>query len=184
MKRPGVKINIFIFITSILLMSYTPVTNQDEANAQQYAFKAAFLFNFIEYIDWKNDTESGTFNFAVLGKSPITDQMQIIARDQRAKNKKINVKEYQKLDEIGFCYILFISEAFPIPVEEVVAKFQNKPVLIVTEKREGQVKNGPYINFFVESGKLKFEINLNTVNKAGIKISSQLLQHAIIVDEQ
>jgi hypothetical protein len=161
-------------------MSTIPAVKQENINAKQYAFKAAFLFNFIEYMDWKNNAESGTFNFAVLGNSPITEQMEVIAHDQRAKNKKISVKEYENIDEIGFCYILFVSKTAPGSIEEVVSKFENKPVLIVTEEKEGSVKKGPYINFFIESGKLKFEINLKSVKKAGIKISSQLLQHAII----
>lgn len=178
------KKSIFIFILSILLMSNIPVVPQANVNTQQYAFKAAFLFNFIEYIDWKNDAESGTFNFAVLGDSPITEQMRIVARNQRAKNKKINIAEYENVNEIGLCYILFVSNTSSIPLEDVISKFENKPVLIVTEENEGGVKKGPFINFFIESGKLKFEINLKAINKAGIKISSQLLQHAIIVDEQ
>jgi hypothetical protein len=37
------------------------------------------------------------------------------------------------------------------------------------------------MNFVMMDNKLKFEVNLKAINKAGIGISSFLLQHAIIV---
>ena len=163
-------------------MAHAPSYDQTNVKSQQYAFKAAFLFRFIEYIEWKNSSESPTFNFAVLGKSPITEQMRLIAKEQLVKNKKMNIKEYDNLDQVGFCHILFIPENSPIPIEKIVSKFAEKPVLIVTEEAE-QKENGSHINFFISDNKLKFEINRKAVNKVGIKISSQLLQHAILVDE-
>jgi hypothetical protein len=43
-------------------------------------------------------------------------------------------------------------------------------------------EKGSAINFVILNNKLKFEINRNSIYKAGIKISAQLLKLAIIVD--
>lgn len=155
---------------------------QDQLQAKESAFKAAFLFRFIDYIDWKNNSESSTFNIAVLGNSEVTKQLQIIAEDQKAKNKKMNVKAYATLDDIDFCYILFVPADCPSTIESIVSKYAGKPVLIVSEK-EDYSKRGSHINFTVADNKLKFEINLKKVDRSGIKISSQLLQHAIIIED-
>lgn len=150
---------------------------------EQYAYKAAFLYRFTDYIEWENMDRTLTFNIAVLGKSPITAQMTTLAREERVKNKIMSVKEYENLDNLGLPHIIFISSNSMIPVKSVIAKFSGQPVLIVTEisvRGEGGEKG--YINFFVSDNKLRFEIRLKAVNNAGIKISSQLLQHAIITD--
>ena len=174
---------IFIFFVSGILVAYSPVSIQGDVREQQYAFKAAFIFHFIEYIEWKNNAESPTFNFAVLGKSPITEQMLIISNNQKVKNKKMDVKEYNNLDDVGFCNILFVPQNSSTPIETIVSKFAGKPVLIVTEQLTHE-KNNAHINFFISEKKLKFEINRKAVNKVEIKISSQLLQHATIVDDE
>jgi hypothetical protein len=149
-------------------------------NAQQSAFKAAFLYHFTEYIDWGN-ARMETFNFAVLDKTPVTSQMRIIANEKKIKNKTIAIKEYSTLDAVEQCHILYVSESCAIPIETILAKFSGKPVLIVTE-REGYGKKGAHINFLVSENRLRFEINTKSFSSSGIGVSSQLLQHAVIVE--
>ncbi|MES2395131.1 MAG: YfiR family protein [Bacteroidota bacterium] len=175
------KKNAFVFTLSLLLMSNAPIRFHQDINSQQYVFKAAFLFRFIEYIEWKKNSKSATFNFAVLGHSPITEQMLIIAAEEKINKKKIKVAEYETIDEPDSYNILFVSKNSPVPIEDVVSKFAGKPVLIVAEK-EGYASKGAHINFFISDNKLKFEINQKAASKAGIKISSQLLRHAVIVN--
>lgn len=150
---------------------------------EQYAYKAAFLYRFTDYIEWENMDRTRTFNIAVLGNSPITMQMTTLAGEERVKNKIMRVKEYETLDELGLPHILFVSSGSMVPVKAIIAKYSGKPVLIVTEIAErGEGGEKGYINFFISDNKLKFEIRLKSVNNAGIRISSQLLQHAIITD--
>lgn len=168
----------------ISLFTETGLPELPPGQTEQYAYKAAFLYRFTDYIEWENLDRSQTFDIAVLGKSPITPQMQTLAGSEKAKNKKMNVKEYASMDELGLPHILFISASNMIPMKNIIEKFSGKPVLIVTElgEREDAYEKG-YINFFISGNKLKFEIRLKAVNNAGIKISSQLLQHAIIMEE-
>jgi len=172
---------VFAFILSILLMGNIPIPVDQDISSQQYVYKAAFLFRFIEYIDWEKNSKSATFNFAVLGHSPITEQILIIAEEEKINKKKIKVAEYETIDEPDSYNLLFVSENSTVPIEDVISKFAGKPVLIVAEK-EGYAKKGAHINFFISDNKLKFEINQKAANKAGIKISSQLLRHAVIVN--
>lgn len=171
-----IKRKIIVFVIASLLV----MGSLHSASAQQSAFKAAFLYHFTEYITWEK-TKMETFDFAVLEDSPITSQLAIIARDKKVKNKKITVTQYSSLDDIANCHILFIPAKCSVPLETVISKFSGKPVLIVTEK-DGEGKKGSHINFFIAENKLKFEINQKAADKSKIDISSQLLQHAIIID--
>lgn len=170
-----IKKGITVLIISNILLILIPLAGY----AQSSALKAAFLYHFTEYIDWRN-VKMETFNFAVLEKSPVTEQMKIIANENEIKNKKIKVKEYATLESVEDCHILFIPETCTVSTESILTKFAGKPVLIVTEKT-GSGKKGAHINFLVSENKLRFEINLKAFKSSDIAISSQLLQHAITV---
>ena len=88
--------------------------------------------------------------------------------------------EYKDLNDIGFCNILFISQSYINPIETVISKFRDKNVLIITEQL-GYGEKGAHINFLISNNRLKFEVNLAAVKRSRLKLSSQLLEHAIII---
>ncbi|MFV8368758.1 YfiR family protein [Flavobacterium sp. LB2R40] len=169
------KNHILILGVFFMLMGGNTISAQENTEGKEYALKADFLYRFIDYVYWKNYSKKQTFKIAILEESPITSSLRILS-----KNKKIEVKEYKELKELGFCNILFVPYNCTIPVETILSKLSGKPVLIVTEQN-GYGKKGAHMNFIMVENKLKFEVNLKAINKAGIGISSFLLQHAIIV---
>lgn len=166
---------LFFLSLTVLLLGGNLVTAQENAGGKEYALKAAFLYRFIDYVNWKDYSKNQTFKIAILEESPITASLLAMP-----KTKKIEIKVYGNLEEIGFCNILFVPYNSTIPIETILSKFSVKPVLIVTE-RNGYGKKGAQMNFVIIDNKLKFEVNLKAINKSGIGISSFLLQHAIIV---
>ncbi|WP_367772947.1 YfiR family protein [Flavobacterium sp. WC2421] len=166
---------LFFLSLTVLLLDGNLVTAQENAGGKEYALKAAFLYRFIDYVNWKDYSKNQAFKIAILEGSPITTSLLAVP-----KTKKIEINEYGNLEEIGFCNILFVPYNSTIPIETILSKFSDKPVLIVTE-RNGYGKKGAQMNFVIVDNKLKFEVNLKAINKAGIGISSFLLQHAIIV---
>jgi hypothetical protein len=154
---------------------------QKADEGKQYQVKAAFLYRFVDYVDWKDDSKSQTFNIAVLGKSSITPLLYGIAKNKKAKNKKIEVTEYNDLDKIKPCNVLFVPYNSDAPIESIISKFSGKPTLIVTEDN-GYGKKGAHMNFVIINNKLKFEVNQKAINKSNMNISSFLLQHAILVE--
>ncbi|MDI6048274.1 YfiR family protein [Flavobacterium sp. XS2P24] len=167
--------HLFILSVIIMLMGGNTISAQENSGGKEYALKADFLYRFVDYVYWKNYSKKQTFKIAILEESPITNSLLDISKD-----KKIEVKEYKNLNDLRFCNILFVPYNCTIPIETILAKFSGKPVLIVTEQI-GYGKKGAHMNFVFVENKLKFEVNLKAINKAGIGISSFLLQHAIIV---
>ncbi len=171
---------ISLLLLSIVLLSNTNVVTKSFTDTQEYALKAAFIYRFIEYVEWDQNNNSKTFEIAVLYESPITDKLIEIAKEEKAKNKNMYIKEYKDLNDIGFCNILFVSQSYRYPIETVISKYRDKNVLIITEQI-GYGAKGSHINFLISENKLKFEVNLAAVKRAKLKCSSQLLEHAIII---
>ncbi|UQD55666.1 YfiR family protein [Flavobacterium sp. K5-23] len=169
------KIRIFFFGIFILFIGVNFISAQEKSETKEYELKADFLNRFVDYVYWKDYSKKQTFKIAILEDSPITSSLTALA-----KNKNIEIKEYKNLSDLRFCHILFVPYNTSVSLETILSKYSGKPILIVTE-RNGFGKKGAHMNFVYIDDKLKFEVNLKAINKAGIGVSSFLLQHAIIV---
>src|ERR1051326_5087862 len=94
-------------ILFFLLAGFTPVSEQNASSeAEEYALKAAFLYNFSKYVEWPPSTMDNDFYVGVCGPSPILEPLREIARTKTVKGKKIIIKEYSNPEQIRFCHIL------------------------------------------------------------------------------
>lgn len=146
---------------------------------KETSLKAAFIYNFTKYIDWDTDNADDNFVIGVIGTSPVTEVLMQVAKTNTTKNKKIVIKVFIKPEEIGHCNVLFIPSRIPFSLKSILDKV-GKGVLTISEDTD-YAKQGTAINFIIKEDKLKFEANVNTINAAGLKASSQLLKLAIIV---
>jgi hypothetical protein len=167
---------ILLLISVFTLSGYSP--NQIES---EYPVKAASLYKFLDYIEWPENSNETFFNITVLGNSPITSSLTEIAGSKLAKNKRISIKQNGNINNIGSPQVLFISRNSGYSIEEVISKMAGRPVLIVSEQ-PGSAEKGAHVNFFAAENKLRFEVNVKTANRSGLRISSLLLQHALVVN--
>src|SRR5580700_3921960 len=151
-----------------------------QAQEQESVLKAAFIYNFINYIDWNTGNDSPDFVIGVLGSSSVTKPLVDISQSKTVKNKKIVVRVFKKPEDIANCQILFIPQNLPYSLHAILEKV-DRGVLTVSEE-PGYAGQGTAFNFVVQNEKLKFEANLKAINLAGLKAGSQLLKLAIIVE--
>jgi hypothetical protein len=77
--------------------------------------------------------------------------------------------------------MIFIPADFAGSTSEVISKAKSKGTLIVTDK-PGMAKQGAAINFVSVDNKQKFELNKNNVERSNLKVSSSLVNLAIVVE--
>ena len=68
-------------------------------------------------------------------------------------------------------------------MQSIVSSLRESPVLTVSDAEEF-TKRGGIIQFFVESGKMRFRINARSAKRARLLLSSRLLALADVVDEE
>lgn len=171
---------ILFFIAGIVLFtcaSFKPVEMDDE-----YALKAAFIYRFTDYIEWSNNNDQSKFTIAVLGDSRITIPLLEISSGKKIRGKTMYVKQVASVEDAEDCQVLFVPQDYKGDVENIALKLSGRSVLIITEEKDA-CRKGAHINFYIDDGKLKFEINLKAAIRSGLKMSSDLLQHATLVDE-
>jgi hypothetical protein len=152
-----------------------------QTEVEEYQAKAAFMYNFTKFIEWEDNSlnNASTFNICILGDSPIMNPLNDLAANKKIHNKKINITKYSDAGDIKTCHMLFIPEH--ISPENLKRSLQAPSVqnaLIVSEQK-GDLDLGSAINFLIVNNKIKFEVNLNSLNRNNIKASSQLLKLAL-----
>ncbi|OHE55951.1 MAG: hypothetical protein A2Z47_06915 [Thermodesulfovibrio sp. RBG_19FT_COMBO_42_12] len=181
-KEPFVK---FFNLSIILVLSIA--INISSADAQQhkpgeYDVKAAFIYNFLKFIDWPDGAfvdEQNSMSICVLGKSPFGSALDFV-REEKINNRKIIVKHYNNIHDLGRCHILFISRSEGEGLTQILENLKGLNILTISDNK-GFAQQGVVINFYIEEDKVRFEINQDAANRSGLKISSKLLSLAKIV---
>jgi hypothetical protein len=175
-----------ICLVSRLLLPAHAISQDSEEGfiSREYPLKALFIYNFASYIDWPESAfvDPKSFTIGVLGSSPIAETLNQIATSKQISGRKIAIAQLVSINDIKQCQILFIARSVSVAQErQVIDAMKDRPVLLVGES-EGFAAIGGDVNFFIESNRVRFEINLAAMRKQGLKASSKLLAMAKIVE--
>jgi hypothetical protein len=156
----------------------------DEGTVTEYEVKAAFLLNFVRFIDWPDQTRGGADNELILGitgEDRFGNSLDLI-RGKTIKGRKLAIKNAVDSNSLTSCDILFISSSEKDRLPSIMTAIKDLPILTVGEV-EGFTQAGGIINFVFVNNKIRFEINPDVANQVGIHISAQLLQLARITTD-
>ncbi|MFZ1986074.1 MAG: YfiR family protein [Desulfatitalea sp.] len=173
---------IHILMAGWLLWSAAWPVSAQQTPASEYKIKAAFLYNFAKFIEWPdlgNSAATDAFVIGILGKDPFGPEIQVI-EGKLVKGKPLRVIRSASLDELKSSQVLFIGAASPAELTRILKSLQGRPVLTVGDT-DGFAREGVMINLTTEENKVRFEINPQAAEQAGLKISSHLLRLAKIV---
>ena len=178
----GMKIPLFLLFLCIPLL-YLPADAALAQIVREYEIKAAFIYNFVKFVEWPPDDTSNAdpITIAVVGKDPFGDALDLI-REKTIGVRKIVVKRFARVDDIAKCQVLFISSSQHEQLPHILKVTKKWHVLTIGEVT-GFAQSGGIINFIIVDDKVRFEINVDAAQRAGLKISSQLLKLASIVRE-
>lgn len=156
------------------------------AESREYQIKAAFLFNFAQFVLWPTTAftnASEPFQIGVLGDNPFDKALQQTVQGETIDGRPIVVVESSQVEQLVGCQILFISKSQAAHFNDVFQKLDSKPVLTVSEDPRF-IQHGGVINFYREGSKVRFEINPDVADKNGLKLGSQLLSVGKIVHSE
>jgi hypothetical protein len=112
----------------------------------------------------------------VLGDDPFGKSLRVVAGEQ-VSGHKLTVMQADSIAKPAGCQVLFISHSERERLSQILSAVKGAPVLTVGDTK-GFADDGVIINFVLEGSKVRFEINTDAADRAGIKISSKLLQLA------
>ena len=168
-----------IVVTSVGVAS--PTYGQDID--REYKLKAAYLYKFATYIKWpKRSFRNATspFVIGILGPDPVGSDLRKIARVKTIGGRKIEVRNYNKAEEIGGCQILFLSKALNSETRQAAIKLlSGKNILLVGETADF-LKHGGVFGFAIRNNRIRINISQSAYKREHLEISAQLLRIATV----
>ncbi len=143
----------------------------------EYQVKAVFLYNFINFVTWPDDTftdKDDPFEICILGEDPFNGELSKIVEGEKSKgNRPIVISNINSVDEALGCQILFTSIANKRQLKNITSKLDSKNVLLVGESIDF-AENGGTIGFITMENRVQFEINITMAEKSNLRIDSRL----------
>src|SRR5437867_3437041 len=148
--------------------------------------EAAFLFNFAKFVTWPDDAfqlSGSSLIIGVLGEDPFGAVLEETIRDKTVMGKKLAVKRFVRIQDAVNSHILFLSSSEESQLLPLLKVLEKATVLTVSDM-EQFAERGGMVAFTVEDQKVRFNVNVEAVERAGLKMGSQLLKLARIVSDK
>lgn len=152
----------------------------------EYEVKAAMLYNLTRFVEWPPSAYPGPqapIQLCILGRDPFGSTLASIVLKQTVNGRPVLIRHSQNDAEIRACHLLYISSSERKTTIQIFATLKGSNVLTVGEMTQFAAHGG-MIQFSLEEQQVRFDINLDAVARAGLKISSRLLVLARIIKEQ
>jgi len=172
-----------VFLVAVLILAF-PISRLAAQNTKptEYEVKAAYLFNFGKFVTWPaNDTSSSAaFVICVLGEDPFGPILDKTTAGETINGKKITDRRIVHPQEARDCSILYISASQAEHLNNILAAVKGAPVLTVSDM-PAFVERGGMIQFLLDQGRVRFEVNLGPAEPNHLAVSSELLKVAVKV---
>jgi hypothetical protein len=149
----------------------------------EYQVKAAYLFNFLKFVEWPEEPGAdphGKWVIGFVGDSPIGDELARIVEGKNVLGRELQVKKMQAADNLRGCNILFISESEKKRVPALLTALRGSSVLTVADMGNF-IEAGGMVQFQMEDARVRLSIDVGATERARLKVSSKLLALAKVV---
>jgi hypothetical protein len=165
-----------------LALALIPLRSYSQYN--ENLLRAAYIGNIASFVEWPQEKWLDPAKKVVLAIYGDNDFMQIatiVFRDKKILNRKVEVKKISDPSDLKDCDLVYIgSENSPL-FKSMILKANESGVVVFTESVSVSV-DGVHFNFYIESDKLRFEINRRSLEKSGFRVSSVLLSNFKVND--
>ena len=139
----------------------------------EYQVEAAYLYNFVKFVEWPAGTLRGAIMICIAGTTPVAAALEQIVRDEVISGHRLAVRPIEAPQ--AACNVLFVPH--DVDAGEYLRTARAAPVLTVGESPDF-IAQGGIINLVRDAGMMRFEIDQEAAQRARLQISSRLLRLA------
>lgn len=169
---------LFVFFAGAWVFAQRAIPAQQAPT--EYQVKAAYLFNFLKFVDWPGDPSKDAqapWVIGVVGESPIGEELPRLIEGKTVLGRLLQAKRFQANEDLRGCNILFISASDRKLLPSILAGLRGSSVLTVGDM-DRFIESGGMIQFVIEDGSVRLAIDVGVTSRARLKVSSKLLSLA------
>src|ERR1041384_7968674 len=130
----------------------------------EYQVKAAYLYNFVKFIDWPAAARRDALTICVAGMNPFGSALDNLVRGESIGGRPIATRTIQAPHAERD--VLFVPRG--VAAGEYLRVARTAPVLTVGETPDF-VAGGGIVNFVRDAGMIRFEIDQAAARRAGLQ---------------
>jgi hypothetical protein len=160
-----------------------PRMQGQHAKPTEYEVKATYLYNFSRFVEWPAQSlpaQSDSFAICVLGDNPFGPALNATVAQETIGGKSVVAKQISTPQDAVNCRVLFISSSEAKRLKEILTALGAASVLTVSDLPKFTQRGG-MVQFVLEGGRVRFEVNSAIAERAGLTLSSELLKVAVNV---
>jgi serine phosphatase RsbU (regulator of sigma subunit) len=146
--------------------------------------RAVFIFDIAKYIDFgPGFADSSVFRIGILDRdvSLFFEMGNLRKTRTRIQDKPVEIVKFNSESQIIYTQLLYVNKASGFNLNKVKAVIEKHQTLLMTEGYEFRES---MINFIGVEGEMpKYGVNEDMINKAGMKVNSNMLAQAIKTKE-
>src|SRR5256714_3711865 len=150
-SRAGCAVWLLILGMSVVFRA-TPASAQ-VVRAPEYSLKAAYLFNFAQFIEWPSNSfmsADAPIVIGVLGEDPFGGALDQAIKGKSAHGRSLELKRFKKIGEMDRCHMLFVGASEAARLPEIFLAAQKGGMVTVSDI-ERFAEQGGIINFYKEN---------------------------------
>lgn len=164
-----------------LLFAFT-FSAQAQSGPTEYQLKAAFIYNFVKFVDWPPSAftnDSAPYIIGVLGNNDFGDDLSKALAGKKINGRELIFKPFDSARNIDNCQVLFISKSERRRYQEILRILHGRSILTISEA-DGFIEGGGIINFvLMPDHTIRFQIDNKAAKAAGLTVSSDLMALAV-----
>jgi hypothetical protein len=154
--------------------------------AAEYQVKAAYLFNFGQFVEWPvqaYDSPNAPFVICVVGDDPFGKTLDDVVAGESLGGHAFVIRRFRNPREISACHILFIGRSEAARLDETLQMLKGRSVLTVTDIAGAETR-GAMIVLVNDRNRIRMRINVAAAKSSNLAISSKLLRPAEVVGNE
>lgn len=157
------------------LLLFPAILGQTQTVTEEQ-LKAAYLVNFLKYIEWPAASVRPTFNICLFGRDILGPYLAVY-EGRSISGREIRIRRVSSAEQMNDCHEVFVPDTEEARLGVVLRWSEKWPVLTVSDS-DVFVREGGAVGLVTSAGRLQFDVNLDALHRAGLKPSSQLMRLA------
>ena len=171
---------LFASLLCALFASVPQAQGADDSETKEAKVKAAFLLNFARYFEWPESAFSSSNSpivICVFGQDTLGRNLDTTVQGRTVEKHPVQVKHARRVSELADCHVIFVSSSERDHLRGLLPALQSRPILTVSDM-DGFTSSGGMILLKKKQGLMRFDVNREAAERAGLKINSKLLKLA------
>lgn len=183
MRGPATRVNrrvLAVMLTALTMLCAQQALAQE---ATENVLKGAFILNFARFTEWPRDVLpiGAPLTACVVDDEPVAEALTKNAKGRLIAGHVVVVMIRTESTVQG-CHVLYVSSESASTITHTVTSVGNSPILTISDAAEF-ARAGGIAQLFIEGGKMRFKVSMESVKRSRLQLSSRLLSLAQLIHD-